>query len=183
MLYEAEGHELLTASAWNEQAAQACINEILDDAVDKFSARYLWPSHLLDSFSPDARWNLYIGAAGTIWALHHLSPKPDFLYWRRSLRALWKSRKRRLGQIAPSYQSRYFTLIHIHRDETRFAAASLTLMSGSLRCGGTAPQTRATPRCAALRCAGPGPRDLHLHIPRGRRPFPLSGRCCRTAHQ
>ena len=27
----------------------------------------------------DARWNLYIGAAGTIWALHHLSPKPDSL--------------------------------------------------------------------------------------------------------
>ena len=72
MLYEAEGHELSTASAWNEQAAKACINEILDDAVDKFSARDLWPSHPLDSFSPDARWNLYIGAAGTIWALHHL---------------------------------------------------------------------------------------------------------------
>ena len=79
MLYEAERHESLTATAWNEQAARACINEILDDAVDKFSARDLWPSHPLDSFSPDARWNLYIGAAGTIWALHHLSPKPDSL--------------------------------------------------------------------------------------------------------
>ena len=79
MLYEAERHEPLTASAWNEQAARAFINEILDDAVDKFSARDLWPSHPLDSFSPDARWNLYIGAAGTIWALHHLSPKPDSL--------------------------------------------------------------------------------------------------------
>ena len=79
MLYEAERHELLTASAWNEQAARACINEILDDAVDKFSARDLWPSHPLDSFSPDARWNLYIGAAGTIWALRHLSWKPDSL--------------------------------------------------------------------------------------------------------
>ena len=74
MLYEAERHEPLTASAWNEQAARACIDEILDDAIEKFSARDLWPSHPLDSFSPDARWNLYIGAAGTIWALHHLSP-------------------------------------------------------------------------------------------------------------
>ena len=45
MLYEAERHELLTASVWNEQAARACINEILDDAVDSFSARDLWPSH------------------------------------------------------------------------------------------------------------------------------------------
>jgi hypothetical protein len=79
MLYEAERHESLTATAWNEQAARACINEILDDAVDKFSARDLWPSHPLDSFSPDARWNLYIGGSGTIWALHHLSPKPDNL--------------------------------------------------------------------------------------------------------
>ncbi len=82
MLYEAERYETLMAGAWNEQAALACINEILNDTVDKFSARDLWPSHPLDSFSPDARWNLYIGAAGTIWALHHLSPKleslPDF---------------------------------------------------------------------------------------------------------
>jgi len=77
MLYEAERHEPLTASAWNEQTARACIIEILDDALDKFSAYDLWPSHPLDSFSPDARYNLYIGAAGTIWALHHLRPKPE----------------------------------------------------------------------------------------------------------
>ena len=79
MLYEAERHEPLTASAWIEQAARACIDEILGDAINRFSARDLWPSHPLDSFSPDARWNLYIGAAGTIWALCHLSGKPDRL--------------------------------------------------------------------------------------------------------
>ena len=79
MLDEAERHELLTASVWNEQAARACINEILDDAVDNSRLSDLWPSHPIDSFSPDARWNLYNGAAGTIWALHHLSPKPDNL--------------------------------------------------------------------------------------------------------
>jgi hypothetical protein len=33
----------------------------------------------VDSFSPEACWNLYIGAAGTIWALRHLSRKPDSL--------------------------------------------------------------------------------------------------------
>ena len=79
MLYEAERHEPLTASAWNEQAARACIDEILGDAIERFSARDLWPSHPLDSFSPDARRNLYIAAAGTIWALCHLSGKPDRL--------------------------------------------------------------------------------------------------------
>ena len=79
MLYDAERHELLTASVWNEQAARACINEILDDANDSFSASDLWPSHPYDTFSPDARWNLYNGAAGTIWALLHLSRKHDNL--------------------------------------------------------------------------------------------------------
>jgi len=79
MLYEAERHEPLTTSAWNEQAARACIDEILGDAIKRFSARDLWPSHPLDSFSPDVRCNLYIGAAGTIWALHHLIRKLDHL--------------------------------------------------------------------------------------------------------
>jgi hypothetical protein len=79
MLYEAERHEELTSSAWDEQAARACIDDIVGDAIDRFSARDLWPSHPLDSFSPDACWNLYIGAAGTIWALRHLSRKPDSL--------------------------------------------------------------------------------------------------------
>jgi hypothetical protein len=79
MLYEAEHHEPLTSSAWNEQAAQACIDEILGDTIGRFSARDLWPSHQHDTFSPGARWNLYNGAAGTIWALHHLSRKLDSL--------------------------------------------------------------------------------------------------------
>ena len=59
--------------------AQACIDEILGDAVDRFSARDLWPSHQHDTFSPGASWNLYNGAAGTIWALRHLSRKLDSL--------------------------------------------------------------------------------------------------------
>jgi hypothetical protein len=66
MLYEADRHEELTASAWDEQAARACIDDIVEDVIDRFSARDLWPSHPLDSFSPEAFWNLYIGAAGTI---------------------------------------------------------------------------------------------------------------------
>lgn len=79
MLYETERHERLTTIAWDEQAVRVCIDEILSDAIDRFSARDLWPAHPLDSFSPDARWNLYVGAAGTIWALRHLSRKSDGL--------------------------------------------------------------------------------------------------------
>ena len=66
MLYEAERHEELTTSAWDEQVARACIDDIVGDAIDRFSARDLWLPHPLDSFSPEACWNLYIGAAGTI---------------------------------------------------------------------------------------------------------------------
>jgi hypothetical protein len=55
MLYEPERHEPLTATAWKEQAVRDCIDEILSDAIDRFSARDLWPSHPLDSFSPHAR--------------------------------------------------------------------------------------------------------------------------------
>jgi hypothetical protein len=58
MLYEAERHERLTTSAWDEQAVRACIDEILCDTIDGFSVRALWPSHPLDSFSPEACWNL-----------------------------------------------------------------------------------------------------------------------------
>jgi hypothetical protein len=66
MLHEGDRHERLTSSAWNERVAQTCIDEILGDAVDRFSARDLWPSHQHDTFSPGASWNLYNGAAGTI---------------------------------------------------------------------------------------------------------------------
>jgi hypothetical protein len=79
MLYEHERHEPLTANAWNEHTARACIDEIFGDAVDRFSARDLWPSHPHDTFSPNAQWNLYNGAAGTIWALRRLSRNPDTL--------------------------------------------------------------------------------------------------------
>jgi hypothetical protein len=41
-----------------------------------------------------------------------------------------------LGQIAPSYQSRYFALIHVHGDATRSAAAPLPVTPGSFRRGG-----------------------------------------------
>jgi hypothetical protein len=79
MLYEPERHQPLTATAWKEQPVRDCLDEILSDAIDKFSARDLWPSHPLDSFSSHARWNLYIGAAGTMWALRHLSQNPEGL--------------------------------------------------------------------------------------------------------
>jgi hypothetical protein len=47
----------VTAShAWDEQVAQACIDEILGDAVEGFSARDLWPPHQSGGLESSAGW-------------------------------------------------------------------------------------------------------------------------------
>jgi hypothetical protein len=73
MLNEADRHEPLGSTPWNERTVRACITAIIEDAVDVYSPGTLWPSHREEAFSPDAHWNLYVGAAGTIWALSHLA--------------------------------------------------------------------------------------------------------------
>jgi lantibiotic modifying enzyme len=84
MLHEVERHEPLTSAPWNELAARTCIDTIIRDALDCYSPSQLWPSHPQETFSPDARWNLYVGAAGVIWAMIHLAGRavsiglPDF---------------------------------------------------------------------------------------------------------
>jgi lantibiotic modifying enzyme len=75
MLYEADRHESLSPTPWNERTARSCITAIINEAVDRYSPEMLWPSHPEETFSPDAHWNLYVGAAGTIWALAHLASK------------------------------------------------------------------------------------------------------------
>jgi hypothetical protein len=75
MLYEAARHEPLTSASWDEFAARICIHTIVHNAVKRYSPLGLWPSHPQESLSPDARWNLYVGAAGVIWALKHLAGK------------------------------------------------------------------------------------------------------------
>jgi hypothetical protein len=72
MLYEADRHEPLTSTPWNESAVKNCVEEIARDVAARYLTRVLWPSHPLE-FSPDVRWNLYVGAAGVIWALNGLA--------------------------------------------------------------------------------------------------------------
>jgi hypothetical protein len=72
MLHEVERHEPITSLHWDERAARACIKEIVDDARRSYSLNGLWPSHTLDS-SLASNWNLYVGAAGAIWALSYLA--------------------------------------------------------------------------------------------------------------
>src|SRR4051812_42063277 len=74
MLYDPIRHEPLTSIPWDEDEARACIQRIVDDAETRFSADSWWPIHPLDADhgDKDPLYPLYFGAAGVIWALHHL---------------------------------------------------------------------------------------------------------------
>lgn len=78
MLFDPDRHEPLIESPWDEATARACIESILRDAVDIFAANGVWPAHPLDRSSTDGRDDLYLGAAGTLWALNHLAGQGAF---------------------------------------------------------------------------------------------------------
>lgn len=73
-LFDPARHEALTATPWSEGAARAAVARIADDALRRFDAATLWPTHPLDDAAPDAapQHGLYLGAGGVIWALQHL---------------------------------------------------------------------------------------------------------------
>jgi hypothetical protein len=75
-LYEAERHEQLIETAWNEDRARDAIDRIVTDTNRSFSAEGLWPIHPVDRSPerpPDSIKYLYHGAAGVIWALNYLN--------------------------------------------------------------------------------------------------------------
>jgi len=73
MLYERARHLPLANQPWDEAGARAAIREIVADAEAAFRGDDLWPRHPLEDYPGDRYRNLYWGAAGTIWALHHLA--------------------------------------------------------------------------------------------------------------
>ncbi|MGH7923303.1 MAG: lanthionine synthetase C family protein, partial [Candidatus Binatus sp.] len=75
-LYEADRHERLIGTAWNEDRAREAIDRIVSDAHEDFSTDDLWPIHPLDRSPerpPDSIKYMYHGAAGVIWALNYLN--------------------------------------------------------------------------------------------------------------
>jgi len=74
MLFEPERHEPLQAPAWDAAKAARTIADIVRDTEAGFTAEGHWPSHPLDvAAAPRAAlFNVYYGAAGTVWALQHL---------------------------------------------------------------------------------------------------------------
>jgi hypothetical protein len=70
MLYRPEAFEPLTETAWDEQRVRAAIRRIVADVDGAFDADALWPADEWDGWQAAVPMkNLYVGAAGVIWAL------------------------------------------------------------------------------------------------------------------
>lgn len=75
MLYGADRHEPLCDSAWSELDARAAIQSIVQDIEQCRTAPAQWPAHPLDAEgkTPATGYkSLYLGSAGTLWALWYL---------------------------------------------------------------------------------------------------------------
>ncbi len=70
MLFEPERHEPLRERAWDETRARDAIRRIVAEAEVAFAPGDFWPVHPLDG---RASVSLYMGAAGVIWAIDHLT--------------------------------------------------------------------------------------------------------------
>ena len=74
MLYRPEAFEQLTDALWNERTVGEAIREIAADADGAFRGpKLLWEAHDWDGWqSTSPMKNLYVGAAGVLWALDEL---------------------------------------------------------------------------------------------------------------
>jgi lanthionine synthetase-like protein len=80
-LFTPDDHEPLTETPWSAARAEAAIRAIVEDAERAFSLHALWPMHPRDidpGDAPDRYTNLYLGAAGIIWALRRLGSADDW---------------------------------------------------------------------------------------------------------
>jgi hypothetical protein len=73
MLYDPTLHEPLTDESWDEERMRTRIRELVADAENAFDPDDLWPTHEWDGFQAEPPLkDLYVGAAGVIWALDSL---------------------------------------------------------------------------------------------------------------
>jgi hypothetical protein len=73
VLYDPAAFEPLTEEPWDEGRVRDGIAAIVADAEAAFDPRALWPAHKWDGWnSPLPMKNLYVGAAGVVWALDDL---------------------------------------------------------------------------------------------------------------
>jgi len=77
MLHEPSSHEALCGIPWNEERVLSAIRTVIADAGRAYDPSGAWPLHPLDAGEADDDWGgvshgVYLGAAGTLWALHRL---------------------------------------------------------------------------------------------------------------
>ncbi len=78
MLYRPELHEPLTDAPWDERHVREAIRAIVADAEAAYAPDGLWPAHEWDGWrSALPLKNLYVGAAGVVWALDALRPHAE----------------------------------------------------------------------------------------------------------
>ena len=74
MLYDPLRHEVLSSTSWNADVTRTAVERIAAASIKQFSSAQNWPSHPLDDNGKPTRYhNLYLGAAGVIWALDYLA--------------------------------------------------------------------------------------------------------------
>jgi len=71
-IFDPQRHIALAPGAWDADLAQAAVEEIVDDALERFDPDGLWPAHPLDEAASEPSTSLYFGATGVLWALDHL---------------------------------------------------------------------------------------------------------------
>jgi Lanthionine synthetase C-like protein len=99
MLYKPEAFEPLTDEPWDEQRVRERIRAIVDDADRAFDPAQLWPADEWDVWQATAPLkDLYVGAAGVIWALDavrrrgHAESKTDLVAAAGRTLEAWRER-------------------------------------------------------------------------------------------
>lgn len=76
MLFDPARHEALQTIAWNEERAREAIAWVVEQTEQQYDPQQLWRAHPRDldpgEDATQPATCLYYGAAGVIWALHHL---------------------------------------------------------------------------------------------------------------
>jgi hypothetical protein len=73
MMIDQARHVPLRALRWDAAEAAKAMEEIIADALERFSPERFWPAHPMDEGCGDGNSNIYFGAAGVIWGLEYLT--------------------------------------------------------------------------------------------------------------
>jgi Lanthionine synthetase C-like protein len=102
LLYDPDLHEPLTHEPWDEARVRSQIRDLVADAEAAFDPQNLWPAHEWDGFQAEPPLkDLYVGAAGMIWALDSLRRR-DYAHVGLDLAAAAR-RTLELFRIRPDY--------------------------------------------------------------------------------